>query len=753
MTDDETFTPEDLAVHRAIGGTVDGMTLLRAHVAANAGEHRPQQETMVAAVQEAIASRTPLICQAGTGTGKSLAYLFPLAASGARAVIATATNQLSEQLTRHDLPQVQQTVEASGKTVTYALLKGRNNYACLQKISEIENLEAAGAAHASDADRLFDLPEADDSSALKRRQAKADAAEVGKLLTWVKTTSTGDRSDAPTVVDRVWAQVSTSAADCPGAASCPFSDQCFTEIARNRARAADIVITNHALLAQEVRTSSAGTGNPNANPASAGLFGKRDVLIVDEAHDLPDALTGALSTEVDPRALGKFLSKAAKYIHDTSITDDGEPATIAVARDDLEHLTDLLEQLPTGPLDTLPAATVDRLQALTTRLITIAGMLRTASATATREEKAKRAAAITVIADQAESLAEALGDARTLTPGRVRWVDRRSMDVPPVLRTAPLEVGEQLNRAIDGRTFIATSATLTVGSSFTPIQRTLGMENDVTCIDVGSPFPYATMGMLYIPKSPFPEPVGRDRAEHTQAVLDELVTLVTAAGGRTLALFTTTAGAQRAAEHLRTHLPHLTVHAHGEAPADVLVQQFADEETSVLCATMGLWQGVNVVGPSCSLVVIDKVGFAPIDDVLTAARRALADSRGRDGFTDVVVAQASTSLAQAAGRLIRAATDKGVVAILDPRLHTKGYGRTLLASLPAFRVFHDRDTVTAALTRLTGGTDDAARAAAPAPVSRPKSGTSAGKPGGSGIRRASATRNIAKKNLRPRKID
>lgn len=751
--DEETLDSQALAVQRALGGKIKALDLLRAHVHESGGESRPQQEAMVESVAEAISNRHPLLAQAGTGTGKSLAYLFPLAASGKRGIIATATNQLSEQLIRHDLPQVADTMSDSGKDLTFALLKGRNNYACLAKVNEIENLNNLGAQHtrAEDtADRLFEVEDSEgDISAMKRKQAKADAAEVGKLIEWTKSTDTGDRSDAPSVPDRVWLQVSTNSADCPGASSCPFGDTCFTELARQRAKASQIVVTNHALLAQDVKTSISTNMSASAQAGAGGVFGKHDVVIVDEAHDLPDALTGALSSEVDPRAIGKFLSKAAKYIHDDTVTADGESETTAQTRADLEHLSDLMESLPTGALETLPDAVITMLNAVTTRLITISRLLAKASAEATKSDKPKRAAAINTLAEQADSIAADLVEARTLAPGRVRWLDQRRPEDPPVLRTAPLEVGEPLNKALEGRTFIATSATLTVGGDFTPIQRTLGMDGkDVETLDVGSPFDYPKQGMLYIPKSPFPEPVGKDRAEHTEAVLEETLALVTASGGRALVLFTTTTGAQRAAAHLREHLPHLNVFAHGEAPADVLVRQFAEDETSVLCATMGLWQGTNVPGPSCSLVIIDKVGFAPVDDVLTAARRSLADSRRRDGFTEVVVAQAATSLAQAAGRLIRTASDKGVVAILDPRIHTKGYGRVLLKSLPPFGLFTDRDKVTAALERLTGGTTDEQRATAkPVATARPKAGKQFATP-----RRASRTKNLHK-SIKPRRVD
>lgn len=751
---DDHVDTETIAVTRALGGKVSGIDLLRAHVDKNNGEHRPQQEQMVEAVSEAIAGSHPLLVQAGTGTGKSLAYLFPLAASGCCGVIATATNQLSEQLIRYDLPRVQESLAAGGQEMTFAMLKGRNQYACLAKVAEIENFEAAGAVYADqEQDRLFDLTDDQDPSASKRRQAKADAKEVGELIKWVKTTRTGDRSDATPVTDRVWSQVSTTAADCPGAQSCPFGERCFTELARKQARAATIVVTNHAMIAQDVRASLEPI-EKNTAP-SAGMFGKHQVVIIDEAHDLPDALTAALSSEVDPRALTKFISKAARYIIDDTSNTNADSLIIENTREALEIFEESLESLPSGPLPELPAHTIDALNAIVNRFLLITSQLSKAAGEATSSDMHKRATAISVLVTQAEQHTANLIAARTVGAGRVRWVDHRRAEDAPILKTAPLEVGDALTEALAERTLIATSATLAIGSDFAPIQHTLGQDGpNVVTIDVGSPFDYPKQGMLYIPKAPFPEPVGKDRTAHTEAVLEEVLALVTAAGGRTLALFTTTAGARRAADYLREHLPHLNVHAHGEAPADVLVRQFAEEETSVLCATMGMWQGTNVEGPSCSLVIIDKVAFAPIDDVLTAARRANADSRGRDGFSEVVVAQAATSLAQGAGRLIRTKDDKGVVAVLDPRILTKGYGRTLIKSLPPFKVFTDRNVVLAALERLTGGTTDEQRAAAPAPIGYPKpsarqSGTSSRAP-----RRASSTRALASgTKLRPRKID
>jgi ATP-dependent DNA helicase DinG len=747
----KTINPKGLSVARALGGSPDALSLLKAHVEATEGEHRPQQEEMTVAVENAIINHRPILAQAGTGSGKGLSYLFPLASTQKRAVVATATNQLSEQLMRHDLPQVKKTIEDTGGELSFALLKGRNNYVCKAKVAELESLEKEAGRHGGgEQDSLFGD---EDNVFTKKAEAKSDSLAVGRLLPWAKSTYSGDRSEAPTVIDRVWNQVSTSAADCPGAQTCPFGDICFTETARKIAKEAQIVVTNHALLAQDIKAALTPMGE-NSN----SVFGKRDVIIVDEAHDFPDAITSALSTEVDQRSIGKYLSKAAKYI-DEKVDGDGEPLTIKSARADVEDLTFALSDLKPGAIEELPTAIEELLITITAHLLTIDKLLKQASIQASKDEKHKRATAITVLAEQGMALASTLNSARSLGAGAVRWVDKDRRDDSPILRTAPIEIGPFLREGLEDKTFVATSATLTLGKDFSPILRTLGFTKEsADTLDVGSPFDYPNQGMLYIPTSPFPEPVGKDRTEHTAAVLDEITELVRAAGGRTLALFTTTAGAQKCADHLRNEFPGLTIHAHGDAPADVLVRDFAAEETSVLCATMGLWQGVSIEGASCSLVIIDKIAFAPVDDVLTAARKAHVDSLGRDGFTEVIVAQAATSLAQGIGRLIRVRSDKGVAVLLDPRILTKRYGRLLLSSLPNFRIFSDHDQVVGALNRLTGGlhpealTSNKGKHQYSEKSSPAHKSEYAAKPKGKVTPRAGAKRNINLKSQKVKKI-
>lgn len=718
----EPATPEDLATQEALGQSASGLELLRAHVDRVGGEHRPQQEQMLTAVEDSIRAGEPLIVQAGTGTGKSLAYAFAAAASGKRSIIATATNQLGEQLASKDLPMVADLLGVTGKDLPVALLKGRNNYLCKMKVREMERLDAQAPG-----DTLFDLPS-------EGKQLPAEVGEIRALMEWADETRSGDRSEAPAVSQRTWRQVSVSGNECVGS-DCPFYDECFTEVARRRARMARVVLTNHSMLAQDIRLSLQQQ-TPDAGESAQSLLGPAPVVIVDEAHSLAQAVTDALSVVVDPAEARKVATKADMHISDRGEGDKGTSRSVTSVIQALDDFQALLESAPTGPLLSLDEAMEDALTELANSVVHLARKLLEAENKATLAGKPNRALAARTLQQQMADIAEAILDARSTRPGTVRWVaesgDRRQLCV------APIEIGHALQEWVNAgeRTLIATSATLAVGGSFEPVARTLGMA-DAATLDVGTPFSYREQGMLYIPGPPFPEPVGRDRREHTERVLAEVERLVAAAGGRSLLLFTTTAGAIRAAEHLRGVFPGLRILGHGDAPADVLVENFRDDETSVLCATMGLWHGVDVPGASCSLVVVDKIPFAPMDDALSAARRAAADEEGRNGFTEVFVADAAIDLAQAAGRLIRQAGDRGVVAILDPRIHSKGYGRLLLESLPDFGRYRDADVVLAALERLTGGLDPAARTAKPkrSGAGKPKSGTPR-KRAGSGPRKA-----------------
>ena len=685
QADDKPLTTDHLAVVAALGGQNSALAMLQAHVLETEGEHRPQQERMLNRVEEAISLRRNLLIQAGTGTGKSLAYAFAAAAAGKRTVIATATNQLSEQLTRKDLPQVAGLMDRQKRPLDFVVLKGRNQYACKARIQEAR---ALGSGQQED---TLPLAEGNDDLSDIARQGK----QFAQLMEWVETTQSGERSEAPAVADRVWRQISVSSSECVRS-ECPFYSDCFAEKARAAARRADLVVTNHALLAQDVRMASL---DDETDAIAAPLLPRHEVLIIDEAHAFPSTLSDALSLRLETDGMRSHLRKARRVL---DISDKAHSALLTRCAEALDSIEDSLANLPIGVLPNLPEEFRRSLDNGTVQFLSLARALRDASANLTKEGKGRQGTAALMLANQVDDDAVTFSRCRATQDGTVRWVEQLTPDGKPVLCVSPVDVGGLFAAALEGRTLIGTSATLKVGGDFGVQQRAFGLV-DCDTDDVGTPFSYPKQGMLYIPKAPFPEPVGKERFEHTAAVLDELCALVEAAGGRALALFTTTNAAIKSAEYLRKQFPGLTVLAHGEAPAESLVREFSEDETSVLCATMGMWQGVSVEGPACSLVVIDKLSFPPPDDPLTQAKREFAAQSGGEGFKEVFVAKAAIDVAQAAGRLIRTSSDRGVVAILDPRILTKRYGQTLIASLPPFPIFTDRKTVTDALTRLTGG--------------------------------------------------
>jgi len=682
VADDSTYDPQEAAALRALGAERLGAALLSAHVTRTGGERREAQEAMFTAVDSAIEDKHHLAVQAGTGTGKSYAYLLPVADTDGRTVIATATNQLSEQLVSHDLPEVQQTLRDTGSDMEFALLKGRANYLCLAKMEQIRMLEGDPNAQ----------PDSDASQS-SREQSAAD------LYAWAEDTETGDRSEAPPVRDDIWASYSSTSTECPGASRCPFASDCFTEKARAAARKADIVVTNHALVAQSFHA-------PDDDESDGPIFGKVDRIVIDEAHDWADALTSALSKQVSPHRLVQRLDAARISLE---LGDDSDPdALVDAAVDAWDDVSATLRDAPVDEaIDVWPNGFAEfvRLAGISTRKV-IRALERI-------EEKHTDGPDIDrlrrILADLISGMAT-LDAAVSADDEYAVWLASAAEEDAVTLHVAPIQVGDLFAERVKNRQVVLTSATLALAGDFSPFLRRLGLESNAVTLDVGSPYNYAQQGMLYIPQDPFPEPVGAERAEHRAAVLDETVRLVTAAGGRTLALFTTKRGAEEAAARLRDELPGLTILNQGEKPAKVLVEEFIAEETSVLCATMGLWQGISAEGPTCSLVIIDKLAFAPPSDVLLQSQKQRVTQAGRDAFTEVLVAGVTMKAAQAAGRLIRTSTDRGVVAILDPRLLSKRYGSLVIRSLPPFNVYTDGFRVEQALERLTGGTPDDARA-------------------------------------------
>jgi ATP-dependent DNA helicase DinG len=713
----------------------DVPTLLAAAVAGIGGAERPGQVKMAEAVARSMDGGEHLAVQAGTGTGKSLAYLVPAArhatALDATVVVSTATIALQSQLIDRDLPRLAEALQPLlGRAPTFAILKGRRNYLCKHRLQ-------TGAAD-DQQDALFD---------------PSPSTEIGRQVTrlreWAEQTETGDRDElVPGVDERAWRQVAVTARECIGSQRCGFGTRCFAEKAREIAARADIVVTNHALLAIDALED----GN---------VLPEHDAVIIDEAHDLVDRVTSIATAELSAPAVEAAVRRCGKQV-----TDDAAGRL----KDAGEGLALMLADAPAGRIDVLTEHLAVALAALRDAAGSCASEIRTSAKNADDEPEqlaARRAAlaALDELHDGADRMLSAFGPDVAARPDVV-WLDvpldpdaRR----PPTLRVAPLAVGGLLaDRLFGQRTVALTSATLLVGGSFDPLARQWGLPagdaamppaapdaapppaasetvpsetvppgtvppgtvppgteppgteppgNGKTAdhedheaephplnwsgMDVGSPFDHPRSGILYVARH-LPPP-GRDGL--APQYLDEIRELVTAAEGRTLGLFSSMRAAKQAAAELRERIDYPLL-CQGEDPTSQLIARFADDEPTCLFGTLSLWQGVDVPGRSLQLVIIDRIPFPRPDDPLASARQRAVEARGGNGFMTVAAAQAGLLLAQGTGRLLRTMSDRGVVAILDPRLVTKRYGGFLRASLPPFWATTDPEVARGALRRL-----------------------------------------------------
>ena len=654
--------------------------LLATAVTALGGSERSGQLQMATAVADAFETGQHLAVQAGTGTGKSLAYLVPAivraVSDDTPVVVSTATIALQRQLVDRDLPQlVNALTDALPRAPRFALLKGRQNYLCLNKI---HNGAAASSAEDEPPDELFE-PQA--LTALGR--------DVQRVTTWASTTESGDRDDLkPGVADRSWSQVSVSARECLGMARCPFGIECFAERARAKAGRADVVVTNHALLAIDAVADSA-------------VLPEHQLLVVDEAHDLVDRVTGVATGELTSTALGVASRRITRLVEPELMQRwEGASARFAAA----------IQNATPGRIDRLD----DELATDLTALRDAASAARSAidmspSDTKAASARAEAVASLNEIADTASRMLTSFAPA---IPDRtdVVWLDHEENrgSTRVVLRVAPLSVAGLLrDRLFAGSTAVLTSATLTVGGSFDAMATAWGLvegqadaradaEKRWRGIDVGSPFQHAKAGILYV-AAHLPPP-GRDGTGSAEQ-LSEIADLVTAAGGRTLGLFSSMRAARAAAEAMAERLS-TPVLCQGDDSTAALVEQFAADAATSLFGTLSLWQGVDVPGPSLSLVIIDRIPFPRPDDPLLSARQRAVAARGGNGFMAVAASHAALLLAQGAGRLLRGVDDRGVVAVLDSRMATARYGGYLRASLPPFWPTADAAAVRAALTRL-----------------------------------------------------
>jgi ATP-dependent DNA helicase DinG len=641
---------------------------------------------MAEAVDHAFETGQHLAVQAGTGTGKSLAYLVPaIKRAMERAepvVISTATIALQRQLFDRDLPRLADALTGEvTRRPEFALLKGRGNYLCLNKIHNGSTNEPDDLAQ----DELFDAVA---TTALGR--------DVKRLIEWSSDTETGDRDEVvPGVVDRSWSQVSVSARECLGAARCPYGTDCFAEKARGRAGTADVVVTNHALLAIDAISE-------------VNVLPEHELLVVDEAHELVDRVTSVATGELSATMLGVAHRRSSRLV-DPELAQRFEAATATFS-------SAIYDEEP-GRKDVLD----EELSTYLTVLRDTADKVRAAIDTAPGDPKAAAARneAVTALNDVSDTASRILSSYGPAIPDRtdVVWLDHEEVrgnsagrsgatggsSRRAVLRVAPLSVANLLrNRLFDQGTVILTSATLTIGGNFDAMARSWGLTamGDEAAgwkgIDVGSPFAHAKSGILYV-AAHLPPP-GRDGTGSAEQ-LDEIEGLITAAGGRTLGLFSSMRAAKATAEAMRGRLD-TPVLCQGEDTTMALVRRFAEDDETTLFGTLSLWQGVDVPGPSLSLVLIDRIPFPRPDDPLITARQRAVAAHGGNGFMAVAASHAALLLAQGAGRLLRHVDDRGVVAVLDSRMATARYAGFLRASLPPFWATTDSGQVRRALERL-----------------------------------------------------
>ena len=615
---------------------MDGVAEALARVAGElpgGGEVRPGQRAMAEAVAAAIEHRRHLVVQAGTGTGKSLAYLLPPLLLGTKVVVATATKALQDQLVGKDLPFL---ATHLGAPFTFVSLKGRANYLCLQRAKEVLDASNGEQLAMSGVDPLAD---------------RAPRSELLRLIEWGTETKTGDRADLdfePST--NAWLALSVSARECPGASRCPMGDACFAERARAEAAEADVVVVNTHLYGMHLATGG-------------GVLPEHDVVVFDEAHQLEEVISATAGIDLGGGSFTALARLTKAIVSDERLVADLEASA--------GQLTDALAAHHGARVRTLDDVVTAAVEVGRGRVERTMAALRaiTSEAGDTTNRKLRAMRAATALSDELDAVLH-VGD------DDVAWVE--GPPHAPRLRVAPIDVAPTLAPLWRDTTAVLTSATIPAH-----LRARVGLPSDRTDeLDAGSPFDYETHALLYCAAHlPDPRTPAYDAAMH-----DELEALIDAAGGRTLALFTSWSAMQRAVDALRPRLP-FTVLDQTSLPKPALVAKFTADETSCLFATMGFWQGVDVPGRSLSLVTIDRLPFPRPDEPLLQARRERA--RGA-AFATVDLPRATTLLAQGAGRLIRTATDRGVVAVLDPRLATARYRWDVVHALPPMRRTRER---------------------------------------------------------------
>ncbi|WP_419926427.1 ATP-dependent DNA helicase [Candidatus Poriferisocius sp.] len=625
--------PEIIAVEEALEAAVSSLD--------GGGERRPGQRDMSEAVAEAMDSGRHLVVAAGTGTGKSLAYLVPLVLGEGPSVVATATKTLQDQLVDKDLPQL---ADALGLPVRFAVLKGRSNYLCLQRLKE----------HIDD-------------KQLSLGVADGPRAQISRLAAWAQQTDTGDRAELdfePSAA--AWDALSVSGRECPGAQRCPSGSSCFAEKARHRADVADIVVVNTHLYCLHLFSDTP-------------ILPEHDTVVIDEAHGLEDIVSDTAGLSLSGGRFDELARSVRAVVAESAAAGDLEDAGV--------RLRDALAPFRDKPLPApLPTELHDAAVLARGRVEQAAAELRAVPDDGPSDVGPRKLRAVLATGALAEDLNRAI-DAK---PSEVAWVS--GTESSPAWRIAPIQLGQLLTEHLwEHTTAVLTSATIPMN-----LGEVLGLDpDDHRAIDVGSPFDYEANGLLYCARHlPDPRKPGYEPALH-----EELAALITAAGGRTLALFTSYRAMDRAAEVLREQLD-FPIYTQRDLPKPELLRRFTAEVESCLFATMSMWQGVDVPGESLSLVTIDRLPFPRPDDPLLEARR---ERYGGNAFRVVDLPRAATRLAQGAGRLIRRGDDRGVVAVLDSRMARAGYRWTLVDALPPFPRTADRHRAVSLLRMIRDG--------------------------------------------------
>lgn len=596
---------------------------------------RAAQQAMARAVQHAIAERETLIAEAGTGTGKTFAYLVPALLSGERVIVSTGTKALQDQLYFRDLPRVRSVLDARLKM---ALLKGRSNYLCLYRLDQTVREGAT-----------FD---------------RAQASQLAAIRAWSARTRRGDRMELAEVPEEspLWPRVTSTPENCLGV-ECPFYDDCHVIKARREAQEADLVVVNHHLLFADMALKQEGFGEilPGAN-----------AFILDEAHQIPELAGQFFSQSISARQLSDLAQDSLSECNGVTgaIGPVLEPAE--AVQDAVRKLRLAMDALPErGPFHQLEAKREisDTLHGLRDVLAALTDVL---------ASQAERSRGFANAHERAALMSERLDRIAERESERdVRWYELFprgfALHATPLDLAAPLRAMREQTQAA----WIYTSATLSVSSSFDHFARQLGLEDPQT-LHVESPFDYQKQALCYLPAG-LPDPSARD---YTDRVIEAVLPVLHASHGRAFLLFTSHRALRRAAELLHERVPW-PLFVQGMAPRHQLLEDFRHSGHGVLLGAASFWEGVDVAGEALSVVVIDKLPFASPDDPVLQARLEALEQAGINPFMGWQVPSAVIALKQGAGRLIRDVHDRGVLVLCDPRLTSKGYGRLFLNSLPA----------------------------------------------------------------------